>query len=90
MANVKIPTPLRKYTNELGDVEINADTVKELIDNLDKKYPGIKQRLCDEKGAIRKYINIYVGDEDIRFLQGENTKIEKNKEVIIVPAIAGG
>ena len=90
MTSVKIPTPLRKFTNNIGDVEIDGDTVKELIDNLDKKYPGIKQRLCDENGTIRKYINIYVGDEDIRFLQGEKTKIENNKEVIIVPAIAGG
>lgn len=90
MVSVRIPTPLRKYTNEQGEVEIEGSTVKDLIENLDSKYPGIKQRLCDENGAIRKYINIYVGEDDIRFLQGEKTKIEEKKEVTIVPAIAGG
>lgn len=89
MSKVRIPTPLRKYTNDKGEVDIEGETIKELIDCLDKKYPGIKSRLCDEKGAIRKYINIYVGEEDIRFLDNEKTKIE-NKDVTIVPAIAGG
>ena len=89
MVNVKIPTPLRKFTEQKGDVEIEATTVNELIENLEKKHPGIKQRLLDETGKIRKFINLYVGDEDIRFLQKEETKIE-GKEVSIVPSIAGG
>ncbi len=90
MAKIKIPTPLRKFTKEQGEVDADGVTVKEVIDNLEKKYPGIKQRLCEESGGIRKYINIYVGEDDIRFLQGVNTKLEGKKEITIVPAIAGG
>ena len=89
MVNVKIPTPLRKFTDQKGEVQIEGSNVGEIIDNLEKSYPGIKQRLLDETGKIRKFINIYVGEEDIRFLQKEETKIE-GKEVAIVPSIAGG
>ena len=89
MVNVKIPTPLRKLTNEQSTVEAEGETIHELIDELEKKHPGIKKRLLDEKGEIRKFINIYVGEEDIRFLKGKETKIE-GKEVSIVPSIAGG
>ncbi len=89
MVNVKIPTPLRKLTGQQGEVQIEGNTVIEIIENLEKKHPGIKKRLLDETGKIRKFINIYVGDEDIRFLQKEETKVE-GKEVSIVPAIAGG
>lgn len=90
MVNVKIPTPLRKITKNQGEVVAEGDTVIALIDNLEKKYPGIKKRLLDEKGEIRKFINIYIDEEDIRFLQGKNTKIKGKKEITIVPAIAGG
>ena len=90
MVKIKIPTPLRKFTQDKGEVDAEGATVKEVIDNLEKKHPGIKQRLCDESGSIRKYINIYVGEDDIRFLQGKNTKLEGKKEITIVPAIAGG
>lgn len=89
MVNVKIPTPLRKFTDQKGTVEIEGNTVKDIIENLEKKHPGIKKRILDETGKIRKFVNIYVGDEDIRFLQKEETKVE-GKEVSIVPAIAGG
>ncbi len=89
MVNVKIPTPLRKFTNQQGEIQAQGNTIIELIENLEKDFPGIKQRLLDEKGEIRKFINIYVGEEDIRFLQGKETKIE-GKEVFIVPSIAGG
>ena len=89
MVNIKIPTPLRKFTNQEGEVQAEGDTIIELIENLGIKYPGIKQKLLDETGKIRKFINIYVGDEDIRFLQKEATKVE-GKEITIVPAIAGG
>ena len=89
MVNVKIPTPLRKFTDQQAEVEIEGDTVKDIIDNLEKKYEGISKRLLDDTGKIRKFINIYVGEEDIRFLQKEETKVE-GKEVSIVPAIAGG
>ena len=90
MVYVKIPTPLRKFTKEQGTVEADGETVSEIIENLEKAYPGIKKRLLDEKGEIRKFINIYVDEEDIRFLQGKNTKTEGKKEITIVPAIAGG
>ena len=89
MVNVKIPTPLRKFTNQQGEVQAEGSTVIEAIENLEKNFPGIKQRLLDEKGEIRKFINIYVGEEDIRFLNGKETKIE-SKDVSIVPSIAGG
>ncbi|MEK6808054.1 MAG: MoaD/ThiS family protein [Nanoarchaeota archaeon] len=89
MTKVIIPTPLRKYTNEIGEIDIEGVTIKEIINAIDKKYPGVKNRLCDEQGNIRRYINIYVGGEDIRFLDGIKTKIG-DKEVNIVPAIAGG
>ena len=90
MVNVKIPTPLRKFTKEQGTVEADGETVSEIIENLEKAYPGIKKRLLDEKGEIRKFINIYVDEEDIRFLQGKVTKLKGKKEITIVPAIAGG
>ena len=89
MVNVRIPTPLRKFTNNEAEVDVPAETIQQLIDALEKKYPGIKKRLCDDSGYIRKFINIYVGEDDIRFLQGADTKIE-GKEVNIAPAIAGG
>jgi molybdopterin converting factor small subunit len=89
MTKVIIPTPLRKYTNEIGEIDIEGVTIREIINAIDKKYPGVKNRLCDEQGNIRRYINIYVGGEDIRFLDGIKTKIG-DKEVNIVPAIAGG
>ena len=90
MVDVKIPTPLRKFTKDKGTVEADGETVAEIIDNLEKNYTGIKKRLVDEKGEIRKFINIYVDDEDIRFLHGKNTKTKGKKEITIVPAIAGG
>ncbi len=90
MVNVKIPTPLRKFTEDKGIVKVNGETVNGVIEDLEKKYPGIKGRLMDNDGEIKKFINIYVGDEDIRFLQGKNTKIKNNEEITIVPSIAGG
>lgn len=72
------------------NVDMKPTTVIELIEELNTQYPGIKERLCDENGKIRRFINIYVNGEDIRFLQGQETKIENNAEVSIVPAVAGG
>lgn len=89
MVSVKIPTPLRRFTDQQGNVQIEGETVIDIIANLEKSYPGIKKRLLDESGKIRKFINIYVGEEDIRFLQQEQTKVE-GKEISIVPSIAGG
>lgn len=89
MVKIKIPTVLRKFTNQESEVEVEGEKVSELVETLEKKYPGVKKRLLGDDGKVRKFINIYVGDEDIRFLQHEETKVE-DKEVSIVPSIAGG
>jgi len=87
---VRIPTPLQKITGDKGEVEANGETVKEMIDNLEQSYPGLKERLYDEEGKLRRFINIYVNEEDIRFLDGESTKLGDGDDVSIIPAIAGG
>ena len=90
MALVKIPTPLRRLTNEKDEVSTSSTTVESMIADLESQFPGIKDRLCDENGEIRKFINIYVNEEDIRFLKGPNTEIKDDDTVSIIPAIAGG
>src|SRR3989338_4537865 len=87
---VRIPAPLQKLTQNQEKVEANGANVKELIENLDKKFPGIRERICDENGKVRKFINIYVNEEDVRFLQQEETSVKSGDEVSIIPAIAGG
>ena len=87
---VRIPTPLQKFTKSQQEVEVEGANIKELIENLELKFPGIKERICDENGQIRKFINIYVNEEDIRFLQQDKTSIKDGDEVSIIPAIAGG
>jgi molybdopterin synthase sulfur carrier subunit len=90
MAIVRIPTPLRKLTGGAEEVQAAAKSVGELIGELEKKYPGIKERICDESGSVRRFVNIFVKDEDIRFLQNLETPLGEKDEVSIVPAIAGG
>ena len=90
MALVKIPTPLRRLTNEKDEVSTSSTSVESMITDLESQFPGIKDRLCDEDGSIRKFINIYVNDEDIRFLNGPETEIKDEDIVSIIPAIAGG
>ena len=88
---VRIPTPLRKLTNEQDTVIANeSGTLAELIDTLEAQHPGMKERLCDETGELRRFVNIYVNGEDVRFLSGLATPIESGAEVSIVPAVAGG
>lgn len=87
---VRIPTPLRKLTNNEELVEISAATVGEAIAELQTRYPGIQERLVDESGEIRRFVNVYVNEEDIRFLQNKDTPINDNDEISIIPAIAGG
>jgi MoaD family protein len=87
---VKIPVPLQKLTQNNPEVEIKASSVAELLENLDRKYAGLKNRICETDGKIRRFINIYVNDEDIRFLDNENTRLKDGDEVSIIPAIAGG
>ena len=90
MATVKIPTPLRRLTNEKDEVLTSAKNIAEMISDLEKQFPGMQERLCDGDGAIRKFVNIYVNEEDIRFLSGPETEINDNDTVSIIPAIAGG
>ena len=87
---VHIPTPLRRLTESQAEVEIEAGTVAELVENLEKAHPGIREKLLDESGEIRRYVNIYVNEEDIRFLDGAQTALKDRDVVSIVPAIAGG
>ena len=87
---VKIPTPLRRLTQGKDKVAVEGEDVKLLIESLDKAHPGIRDRLCDETGALRHFVNIYVNGEDIRYLGGVTTKLKTGDEVSIVPAIAGG
>jgi molybdopterin synthase sulfur carrier subunit len=90
MAIVRIPTPLRKLTGGAEEVQAAGKSVGELIGELEKKYPGLKERICDESGSVRRFVNIFVKDEDIRFLQNLETPLGDKDEVSIVPAIAGG
>ena len=90
MAKVRIPTPLRKLTNDEELVEVNANNVGAAIVELQTRYPGIKERLVDETGAIRRFVNVYVNEEDIRFLQNQETPLKNTDEISIIPAIAGG
>jgi sulfur-carrier protein len=90
MPTVRIPTPLRKLTAGLEEVTAAGKTVGELLVDLERQYPGIKERLCDESGRLRRFVNVYVNEEDIRFLQNESTPVHDGSEVSIIPAIAGG
>ena len=90
MIKVRIPTPLRPLTKGQGEVETKASSVAEMIETLNGAHPGIKDRLCDETGELRRFVNIYVNEEDIRFLKGKETSLKDGDEVSIVPAIAGG
>ena len=87
---VRIPTPLQKLTNNEAEVQAEGATLKDVIDNLEKKYPGFKDRICDESGKIRRFVNIYVNEEDVRFQKGEATPMKAGDDVSIIPAIAGG
>ncbi len=90
MPSVRIPTPLRKLTADQDEVTISASNVSDLIETMESQYPGIKDRLCDESGNVRRFINLYVNNEDIRFLDGKETQLNDGDVVSIIPAIAGG
>jgi len=87
---VRIPTALRRITQGQGEVKIEAKTIGELIEKLEEEFPGIKERLVEENGEIRKFVNFFVNDEDIRFLNGKDTELKDGDVVSIIPAIAGG
>ena len=87
---VRIPTPLRKMTQNEAEVEAEGNDSDSVIEDLERQYPGIKDRMCDDQGEIRRWGNVYLNDEDIRFLKGKETDIKDGDEVSIIPAIAGG
>lgn len=87
---IRIPTPLRPLTNGQNEVQETGASVREVLDNLTSRFPGIRERLMDEKGELRRFINIYVNEEDIRFREGVQTSLKEGDEMSIIPAIAGG
>ena len=87
---VRIPTPLRRVTNGQDKVQVNGDSVGAIIGDLDSQFPGLKERLCDEQGELRNFVNIYVNGEDVRFMEGLKTATSDGDEISIVPAVAGG
>ena len=87
---VRIPTPLMKLTNNQSEISAEGGTIADMLNNLESQYAGIKERICEENGTPRRFINIYLNEEDIRFLDGEKTPIKDGDEVSIIPAIAGG
>ncbi len=87
---IRIPTPLRKFTDDLSVVEVSSGTVQDAIDALLAKYPGLQSQIVGDDGKVRRFVNVYVNDEDIRFLEKFDTELEDEDEVSIIPAIAGG
>lgn len=87
---VRIPTPLQKLTANRPEVACKGATIDEVLADLESQHPGIKERLCDEGGKLRRFVNIYVNEEDIRFLQGQQTPTKEGDDISIIPAIAGG
>ncbi|MFY8147991.1 MAG: MoaD/ThiS family protein [Prochlorococcaceae cyanobacterium] len=87
---VLIPTPLQKFTGDEASVSVEAASVDELLQALEGHFPGILARLCDENGKLRRFLNVYVNSEDIRFLEHQSTALKDGDEVSIVPAVAGG
>ena len=87
---IRIPTPLRKLTNNEELIEVNAATIGDAIIELQLRYPGIQERLVDDQGEVRRFVNIYVNEEDIRFLKNRETPLKDGDEISIIPAIAGG
>ena len=87
---VRIPTPLMKLTNNKSEVTAEGSTITEILNSLETQFAGIKERICEENGSPRRFINIYVNEEDIRFLDGENSAVKEGDEISIIPAIAGG
>ena len=87
---VRIPTPLMKLTDNQSEVSAEGETISDIINNLENQFNGIKDRICEENGSPRRFINIYINEEDIRFLEGEKTAVKDGDQISIIPAIAGG
>jgi len=90
MATVIIPTPLRKFTNNTSKLELHGATIGELVSELTTQFPDLKKHLLDEKGELRSFVNVFVGDDDVRNLQQEKTPVQNDTLISIIPAIAGG
>ena len=88
--SVRIPTPLRRVTNGQDKVSVEGTTLNEIISSLDSQFPGIKERLCEEQGQLRNFVNVYINGEDVRFLEGLESATKSGDEISIVPAVAGG
>ena len=88
--SVRIPTILRTYTGGESEVSASGATLAEVLDDLESSYPGIKSRILDDQGAIRRFVNVYVGNDDVRFLEALDTKTNDGAQVSVIPAVAGG
>jgi molybdopterin synthase sulfur carrier subunit len=88
--SVRVPTILRPYTKGVSEVSAEGSTLTEVLDSLDTSYPGIKGRVLDESGELRRFVNVYVDDDDVRFAEGLQTVIKDGGQVSIIPAVAGG
>ncbi|MEU0491128.1 ubiquitin-like small modifier protein 1 [Nocardiopsis changdeensis] len=89
-ASVRVPTILRTYTDDAAEVTAQGGTLAEILDDLEANHPGIRARILDENGKVRRFVNVYVGDEDVRFAQGLQTEVAEGAQVSIIPAVAGG
>jgi molybdopterin synthase sulfur carrier subunit len=89
-ATVRIPTQLRTLTGGIGEVEVEGATVGEVLKALDARYPGLGERLFDEEGQLRRFVNVFLADEDVRFLSGLDTPVAPGQSLSVVPAVAGG
>ena len=90
MPTVFIPSSLRRYTAGQSKAQVSGGTINDVLEDLERQYPGVKSRLCDDSGQIKRYVNVFVNDEEIRALQGADTTVADKDEVSIVPAMAGG
>jgi molybdopterin synthase sulfur carrier subunit len=89
-ATVRIPTILRTFTSGAGEVTAEGSTLREVLDNLETSFPGIRDRILDEQGALRRFVNVYVGDDDVRFIGGLDAEVPDGTRISIIPAVAGG
>ena len=89
-ATVRIPTILRTFTSGAGEVTADGTNLREVLDNLETSFPGIRDRILDETGALRRFVNVYVGDDDVRFIGGLDAEIADGARISIIPAVAGG
>lgn len=89
-ASVRVPTILRTYTNDASEVTAEGATLAEVLDDLEANHPGIRARILDDSGRVRRFVNVYIGDEDVRFDKGLQTEVKDGQQISIIPAVAGG